>query len=224
MEGVAKVGETLTARVTPSGATVNYQWMRADSENGEYEEIDDATNNTYELVANDAGKYIKVKATGTGNYKGTVESEPVGPVTSLTMSAANVDATTDEQFTVAVTAQGTVADADKEHKVRFYGVIPGLSAEDIDLAEIEGGTPEIVIDETERGYAGASEGDLVLAWGPDGGFPLKSYDYSQGVTTEFKAMINKAGTYTVKFVFYDIDGQKRLNGEDETATITVTGS
>jgi len=143
------------------------------------------------------------------------------PVTSLTMSAANVDATTDEQFTMAVTAQGTVADADKEHKVRFYGVIPGLSAEDIDLAEIEGGTPEIVIDETERGYAGASEGDLVLAWGPDGGFPLKSYDYSQGVTTEFKATINKAGTYTVKFVFYDIDGQKRLNGEDETATITI---
>jgi len=80
VEGVAKVGETLTAKVTPTGATVNYQWMRADAENGEYEDIDDATNNTYELVANDAGKYIKVKATGRGNYRGTVESEPVGPV------------------------------------------------------------------------------------------------------------------------------------------------
>jgi Flp pilus assembly protein TadG len=94
-------------------------------------------------------------------------------VTSLTMSAANVDATTDEQFTMAVTAQGTVADADKEHKVRFYGVIPGLSASDIEFATIPGGTPEIVTDATERGYAGASEGDLVLAWGPKGGFPLK---------------------------------------------------
>ena len=145
-------------------------------------------------------------------------------VTSLTMSAANVDATTDEQFTMAVTAQGTVADADKEHKVRFYGVIPGLTADDIEFAAISGGTPEIVTDATERSYAGANHDDIVLAWGPKGGFPLKSYDYSQGVTTEFKATIKKAGTYTVKFVFYDIDGQKRLNGEDETATITVTGS
>ncbi len=79
VEGVAKVGETLTAKVTPSGATVNYQWMRAD--NGEtWDDIADATNKTYELVADDVGNYIKVKATGTGNYKGTVESEPVGPV------------------------------------------------------------------------------------------------------------------------------------------------
>jgi hypothetical protein len=78
---VAKVGETLTAKVTPSGATVNYQWMRAD--NGEtWDDIADATNKTYELVADDVGNYIKVKATGTGNYKGTVESEPVGPVES----------------------------------------------------------------------------------------------------------------------------------------------
>ncbi len=145
-------------------------------------------------------------------------------VTSLTMSAANVDATTGEEFTMAVTAQGTVADADKEHKVRFYGVIPDLAADDIEFATIPGGTPEIVTNADERGYAGANEGDLVLAWGPAGGFPLKDHDYSQGVTTEFKATINKAGTYTVKFVFYDIDGQKRLNGEDETATITVTGS
>lgn len=145
-------------------------------------------------------------------------------ITFLTMSADDVTATIGVEFTMPVTTQGTVADADKEHKVRFYGVIPGLTADDIEFAAISGGTPEIVTDATERSYAGANHDDIVLAWGPDGGFPLKSYDYSQGVTTEFKATINKAGTYTVKFVFYDIDGQKRLNGEDETATITVTGS
>ena len=100
-------------------------------------------------------------------------------------------------------------------------MIPGLSAEDIDLAEIEGGTPEIVIDETEWGYAGADADDLVLAWGPAGGFPLKEHDYSEGVTTEFKATIKKAGEYTVIFVFYDITGGKQLNAKDETATITI---
>ena len=80
MEGVAKVGETLTARVTPEKATVTYKWMRSESENEGYAPINDATDSTYELVAADVGKYIKVKATGTGNYKGTVESKPVGPV------------------------------------------------------------------------------------------------------------------------------------------------
>lgn len=140
------------------------------------------------------------------------------------MTAADVDATTGEEFTMAVTAQGTVADADKEHKVRFYGVIPDLAADDIEFATIPGGTPEIVTNADERGYAGANEGDLVLAWGPAGGFPLKDHDYSQGVTTEFKATIKEAGNYTVTFVFYDITGERQLNGEDETATITVTDS
>ena len=80
VEGDAVVGATLTAKVTPDKATVNYQWMRSESENEGYAPINDATDSTYELVAADVGKYIKVKATGTGNYKGTVESKPVGPV------------------------------------------------------------------------------------------------------------------------------------------------
>jgi len=84
--GVAKVGETLTATITPSGATASYQWMRSDSEDkdGTYTNISGATEKTYKLVAADVGKYIKVKATGTGDYKGTVESKPVGPVVAVT--------------------------------------------------------------------------------------------------------------------------------------------
>lgn len=78
--GVANVGETLTAEVTPSGAKVNYQWMSSGSKDGTYTNIKGATNKTYTLTEADAGKWIKVKATGTGNYKGTVESKPVGPV------------------------------------------------------------------------------------------------------------------------------------------------
>lgn len=89
--GVAKVGETLTAKITPSEATVNYQWQRADAENGTYTNISGATGNTYKLVADDAGNYIKVKATGTDNYTGTVESEPVGPVLAANLSWARID-------------------------------------------------------------------------------------------------------------------------------------
>ena len=80
MEGLAKVGETLTAKVTPSGATVKYQWMRSDSENEGYAPIEGAIQKTYKLTETDVGKWIKVKATGTGDYKGTVESVPFGPI------------------------------------------------------------------------------------------------------------------------------------------------
>ena len=80
VEGDAVVGATLTAKVTPDKATVNYEWMRSESENEGYAPINDATDSTYELVAADVGKYIKVRATGTGDYRGTVESEPMGPV------------------------------------------------------------------------------------------------------------------------------------------------
>ena len=51
----------------------------------------------------------------------TVTVKPQVVETSLTMSAADVDAITGEEFTMAVTVQGTVADADKENLVRFYG-------------------------------------------------------------------------------------------------------
>ena len=78
--GEAVVGATLTAAVTPSAATVNFQWLRADAADGEYTNIVGATNNTYDLAAEDEGKYIKVRATGTGLYTGTVESGPLGPV------------------------------------------------------------------------------------------------------------------------------------------------
>jgi hypothetical protein len=81
VEGVAKVGETLTAMdLEPTNATVNYQWQRADAEDSEYVDIDGATDSTYTLDAEDENMWIRVKVTGTGNYTGTVESEPVGPV------------------------------------------------------------------------------------------------------------------------------------------------
>jgi prepilin-type N-terminal cleavage/methylation domain-containing protein len=63
ISGTTTVGSTLTAgAVTPSGATVSYQWRR----NGT--NISGATAATYVLTAADQGTVISVVATGTGQY------------------------------------------------------------------------------------------------------------------------------------------------------------
>jgi len=114
---------------------------------------------------------------------------------------------------------------DDAARVRFYAVVPNLKAGDITLYPVSGGTPEVVSNKEEREHIGATEKDLVLAWGSEGGFPLHPNDYSEGVTTTFKAAINKVGKYEVRFVFWkfgtgDEEGEQ-INGFDDGATITV---
>ncbi|MEA4806856.1 Ig-like domain-containing protein [Acetobacterium wieringae] len=70
--GTTTVGSTLTATITPTGATVGYQWQRGDTATGSFDNISSATAATYVLTGADQGKYIKVVATGTGNFTGTV--------------------------------------------------------------------------------------------------------------------------------------------------------
>ncbi len=78
IEGTAKVGQTLTATPTPSGATVSYQWKISDSSDGTYTNISGATSKTY--IPTEAGKWLKVEVSGRGNYSGTQTSAAVGPV------------------------------------------------------------------------------------------------------------------------------------------------
>ncbi|MDD4565908.1 MAG: hypothetical protein PHE79_10610 [Eubacteriales bacterium] len=81
ISGVSKVGQTLTAgTLSPAGATATYQWMRADTADGTYENIPGATSGTYTLTAVEKDHYIKVVATGSGTYSGTVTSAYKGPV------------------------------------------------------------------------------------------------------------------------------------------------
>ncbi|MFA7217427.1 MAG: hypothetical protein WC057_02375, partial [Dehalococcoidales bacterium] len=72
---------------TPSAAAATYQWQKHDSATGEYENITGATASTYTLTAADYNYYIKVVATGSGAYSGTVTSNYVGQVTSLPVTA-----------------------------------------------------------------------------------------------------------------------------------------
>ena len=64
----------------PAGATASYQWQSATEEEGSYADIADATNSSYMLTEGENGKYIKVKATGTGEYTGEVLSAATSAV------------------------------------------------------------------------------------------------------------------------------------------------
>ncbi|MDP3487675.1 MAG: hypothetical protein Q8S19_07055, partial [Bacillota bacterium] len=131
ISGSALVTEEQTAGLlTPSGATADYQWKICDTENGMYADIDGATTNTYTPIVADEGKYLKVVASGTGNYSGTVTSEAIqisrSPLTSISqiggtprvgeeLTVGNLSpygATADYQWTICDTIGGTYTEID----------------------------------------------------------------------------------------------------------------
>ena len=73
--GTLRVTKTLTAgELTPSEATVSYQWQRSGLTDGTYTNISGAIGKTYTLTSYERNKYIRVVATGTGDYSGIVTS------------------------------------------------------------------------------------------------------------------------------------------------------
>lgn len=76
ISGDPHAGSTLSSVLDPATAapTAIYQWQRADALAGPYQNISGAAASTYTLKNADAGKYIRVVATGTGSYTGTVTS------------------------------------------------------------------------------------------------------------------------------------------------------
>ena len=94
ISGASQVGDTLTAgAITPSGATVSYQWQESFTQFGGYSDISGATSSSYTPVANDQGQYIEVVATGTGDYSGTVTSTAVGPVAAASATTTTPTST-----------------------------------------------------------------------------------------------------------------------------------
>lgn len=80
IKGDPIIKEELVATTNPADATASYQWLMATEENGEYEEIPEATNKTFLLTEEYLTKFIRVKATGKGEYVGIVASTPLGPI------------------------------------------------------------------------------------------------------------------------------------------------
>lgn len=104
--GTVQVGEVLTAAITPAGAQENttFQWQRAVAADGEFSDIEGANQCTYVLKKEDEGKYLKVQATGNGNYRGTVSSSAEGPVT-ITAQMSQVIALIDQGYTPVANAE-----------------------------------------------------------------------------------------------------------------------
>ncbi|MDD2231200.1 MAG: prepilin-type N-terminal cleavage/methylation domain-containing protein, partial [Candidatus Cloacimonetes bacterium] len=112
--GTTQVGQTLTAGArTPAAATVSYQWQSATTSNGTYTNISGATSSTYTLTSNEVSKYIKVVATGTGNYSGSATSAASAQVAKIPLTAiAAITGTTQNGQTLtagALTPSGATA-------------------------------------------------------------------------------------------------------------------
>lgn len=95
ISGSALINQPLSAgAVLPSGASVTYRWLRASSENGSYTPIG-AASGSYTSAAADIDCYLKVEATGSGSYTGTVTSAAFGPVTGIPLTGiSNISGTT----------------------------------------------------------------------------------------------------------------------------------
>ncbi|MEA4846925.1 MAG: S-layer homology domain-containing protein [Clostridiaceae bacterium] len=139
IDGEAKVGEILEAsNLKPLNATVNYQWQRADTEKDKFEDIVGATNDSYTLTGEDEGKYIRIVATGIGNYTGVVESDSVGPVapevdkSALQSAIDGASGFNEEEYTAESWAafQETLSDAENV----FYD--ENATQEEVDIATI----------------------------------------------------------------------------------------
>ena len=76
-----QVGTALTTKVQGSAATVEYQWYRGANATGDaWTAIPGATEAGYTATEADAGYYLKVVATGVGEYAGSVEDVTANPV------------------------------------------------------------------------------------------------------------------------------------------------
>jgi hypothetical protein len=95
ISGIAKIDAELTSGIlTPTGATVSYQWQICNSPDGTYANIIGATTNKYTPTVDNVGKYIRVVVTGTGNYTGTVTSAPTGAVASRQVTGTAINGVT----------------------------------------------------------------------------------------------------------------------------------
>jgi hypothetical protein len=138
ISGTAQVGQTLTAgALSPSGATATYQWQSSATSGGTYLDISGATASSYTLTADDYNKYIKVVATGSGSYSGSVTSAYSGPVSAgvitgispvigTTMPGQTLTAGTVTPLGATVTYQWQVSDTN--YVPSSYEDIPGATS------------------------------------------------------------------------------------------------
>ncbi len=80
--GTPQSGQLLITVVTPSAATVNYEWFQ------DGEAMEGVTGRSYLLTDTDVGKTFTVKVTGVGGYTGILTSQATAPVVPAPVSYA----------------------------------------------------------------------------------------------------------------------------------------
>ena len=115
--GTNRAGMTLTASTngtwTNSPTTYSYQWMSSATSNGTYTNIVGATSSTYDLDANDVGRYIKlgVIASNGSGASSTALSTARGPIADFLTGVApelSDPTPTSDGFTVDITNYSNV--------------------------------------------------------------------------------------------------------------------
>lgn len=209
VEGVGVAGSTLTAKTTPTNATVTYQWQIADDKGDEYEDIEGATEKTYTLTEDDQDKWIRVKVTGKGSYSGTVYSEPVQVVTAY---LSTVEYKAEIAGTIGWTRfAGTIQVADGVQDVKAYYIF------EITAGSIEGVPQYWDYQKNEwADFAEVDEGKY--RFGPSGGFPL-TQDLPFNGQTEFQAKISDS--ITVKAYLVKAEESKAVISNVLTLTLSA---
>jgi hypothetical protein len=185
ISGKAQAGMTLEAgALKPTEAEAAYQWQICDTADGIFENIAGAEESSYTLTESDIDCYIRVTATGTGGYTGTVASNYVGPVTAsdllLIMTELKAQTTTESGLTVTgsdlknpltVIGPEIKTDAGVQDNTVVSGVpnIPtgqtpagstGTTGGNVPDNAAGGGVPNIPTGQTPAGSTGTSGGNV----------------------------------------------------------------
>lgn len=154
--GTARTGSTLTAgALTPSGTTANRQWQKASASTGPFTDISGATSTTYAIPSGDIGTFIRVVATGTGSYDGTVTSAPTARITTLVTAIAPISGTPTVGSVLTAGAR-TPSAATVSYQWRSNGVaISGATGSTYTLTSAELGTTITVTATGTTNYSGA---------------------------------------------------------------------
>ena len=154
ISGTAQVGETLTASVSAiedadglDNATFAYQWLANDGTDDS--EIAGATNATWEVAPEQAGKTLKVRATFTDD-KGNEE----------TLVSAATDTVVDRGPVAATLSVGAGAAEAGRFRLRiaFGDAVTGLALADVTASRVGGGAAAVT------GLAEAEAGRAWTAW------------------------------------------------------------
>ena len=152
--GDNEIGKELIANVEPLGATVTYQWMVADTENGNYTAIaNNSKGQKYTVTKDDAGKFIKVEVTGTGSYEGKVLSDNFAPIDTLkNVSSVTIEGAkkVDGELTAKVTPETAKVTYQWQSSDDEYGVYSDIQGATDKTYRVESGKKFIKVKVTNK--------------------------------------------------------------------------